>query len=104
MTEQWDAKLIESALATAKDVKTNLKLILNKDKFARLPFCVSINKAGEAYLSAPFLGEELAFSSYELTSIKKIGEAVPTSVASKKDEVEEEDVNLDNITFDDEEL
>ena len=74
------AKLVCDALKSSiGKVSTNLKLIVNKDKWARLPYCVNVNKAGEAYLSASFLGEDLSFSSYEIDNIKTIMEATPTS-------------------------
>lgn len=49
---------------------TKLKLINNKKGESQLPFFVNLNKAGEAYISNNFLGENVFFTDYEVKQMK----------------------------------
>lgn len=71
---------------------TKLKLIGNKKGESCLPYFVSINKNGDAYLSNNFLGNKVFFTSAEERMQKNINKAVPTQM---EDKPETENVDLD---------
>ena len=93
-------KAIIKVLEGKNNVVTNLKLVgrtNNGTVYATLPNACGINKSGEIF-PINFLGNNLTFSAYEMTQMKKLNDAKPTDVAS---EVEAKDAgSIDDLLND----
>ena len=93
--------LIIKALAGKEKVETELKLVgrnNNGTVYAALPNACGLNKAGEVF-PVNFIGENLFFTSYELTQQKAFQNAKPTDMNSKvsEDTKNEDDYDLDDL-------
>ena len=63
--------------------KTHLKLIGNARGYASIPNFININRdTHESYISNNWLGDNLAFSSYELQQKEKASKAKPTNMSA----------------------
>lgn len=81
----WDAlrRLVAKILDPFKGCETNIKLVTNKKGEAIFPgFFSSVNREGTAYIRNNFIGETVAFTSYEASKIKKATEAKPTDMST----------------------
>ena len=84
---------------------TKMKLggrVNNGTVYASLPNFVNVNKNGECYLSDNFLGENVAFSAWELGKKQEMEKATPTKMESSDStlnvsEPESDDSNLDDL-------
>ena len=92
--------LIIKALAGKNNVETNLKLVgrnVNGTIYSELPRACGINKAGDVF-PVNFIGDNLFFTSYELTQQKQYQSAKPPNM-DKVDDISNgsEDIDLDGI-------
>ena len=55
-------------------------MIADNRGYAAIPNFININKNGEAYISNNWLGENLAFSSYEIKKMEKAKNSKPTEI------------------------
>lgn len=89
---------VKKVLAKAIGVETNIKLIGNNKGYADVPKFVNINKTSkEAYISDNWIGENLAFSAYQLQQMKKAKNSTPTpapDVDADTDSDSDEDFDL----------
>lgn len=89
---------VKKVLAKAIGVETNIKLIGNNKGYADVPKFVNINKTSkEAYISDNWVGENLAFSAYQLQQMKKAKNSTPTpapEVDADSDSSDDEDFDL----------
>ena len=89
---------VKKVLAKAIGVETNIKLIGNNKGYADVPKFVNINKTSkEAYISDNWIGENLAFSAYQLQQMKKAKNSTPTpapEVDADTDSDSDEDFDL----------
>lgn len=89
---------VRKTLSKAIGVETNIKLVGNSKGFADVPKFVNINRTSkEAYLSNNWLGENLAFSPYEIQQMNKAAKSTPTPVSDIDDSdnsSEEDDIDL----------
>ena len=88
---------VKKVLAKAIGVETNIKLVGNSKGYADVPKFVNINRTSkDAYISDNWLGENLAFSAYQLQQMKKAKASTPTPVPeATEDGNSEEDDDLD---------
>lgn len=71
--------LVSKILNAGKGVETRIKLLKNKDGDAIFPgYFASINREGNAYIRNNFIGNNIAFTSQEMTRINNAKQAVPT--------------------------
>lgn len=88
-------KVLDSKIGT----ETQLKLIGNNKGYATIPNFININRdTKESYISNNWLGENLAFSAFELSRKEAASKAKPTEM---KNEVVEETSNDDDENWDD---
>lgn len=91
-------KAVKQVLAKAIGSDTNIKLIGNTKGYADVPKFVSINRSSkEAFISNNWLGENLAFTAYEIQQMKKAQSSTPTPVPetdSVEDSTEDDDIDL----------
>lgn len=91
-------ELIKKALNSAVNKSTNIKVIGDNRGYAAVPNFININKDGKAYISNNWLGENLAFSPYE---IKKKDQAEKTKPTEIKEDLEDTpDTSSDNSDLD----
>jgi hypothetical protein len=88
---------IKKILAKAVGSETNIKLVGNNKGYADVPKFVNINRTSkDAYISDNWLGENLAFSAYQLQQMKKSKDSTPTPAPEvDADSSLEEDDDLD---------
>lgn len=91
-------KLAEAGKAIDKETK--IKVVGNKKNYASLPNFINISKAGDCYISNDWIGNNIAFSAYELKKMKSQTEAAPTNMDTavsdfKVDTTSEENNDLD---------
>lgn len=91
-------EIMNKALAKSINKHTRLKLIGNNKGYASLPSFVGINKEGEAYISNNWLGENVAFSDYEVKKMNEQKNAKPTAVSD--DVVDADTTASDNTDLD----
>ncbi len=72
--------MVRKALASSVNKSTNIKLVADNRGYAAIPNFININKNGEAYISNNWLGENLAFSSYEIKKMEKAKNSKPTEI------------------------
>lgn len=82
----WDdlRKLVASILDRGKGVSTKIKLVKNNltNEAAFPGFFTGLNKDGVAYVKNNFIGEKVAFTTYEMQKITNEAKAEPTKVNS----------------------
>lgn len=90
-------KAVQQVLKNAIGVETNIKLIGNNKGYADVPKFVNINRTSkDAYISNNWLGENLAFSAYEMQQMKKAQNSTPTPAPEVEEtETSSEDDDLD---------
>lgn len=99
----WDAlrKLVMQILDAGKGKETKIKLLKNtKTGEAQIPgFYAGLTKEGVAYVKNNFIGDKVAFSTYELDRINKERSAAPARLepftASPNTEDETPELNMD---------
>lgn len=75
------AKAVNQVLAKAIGVDTNIKLVGNNKGYADVPKFVNIYRTSkEAFISNKWLGENLAFTPYEVQQMTKAKNSTPTPV------------------------
>ena len=80
----WDEfrKVVAAILDKGKGSETNIKLVVNKKGERVFPgFFVGINREGVAYIKNNFIGNKVAFSSYETGKMKDAAQ-IPSKVDS----------------------
>lgn len=92
---------VKKALAPAFNKSTNIKLIGDNRGYAAIPNFININKdSGEAYISNNWIGDNLAFSAYEIKKMEAAKNAKPTEVSeAPADDIDSSDDNND-LDFD----
>jgi hypothetical protein len=97
-------KLVETvkkAMASAVNKSTNIKLIADNRGYAAVPNFININKeSGEAYISNNWVGENLAFSAYEIKKMEAAKNAKPTAVEETSEDIAEDSSENDDLNFD----
>lgn len=96
-------KLVETvkkALAPAVNKSTNIKLIGDNRGYAAVPNFININKDGDAYISNNWLGENLAFTPFELKKMDAAKNTKPTKVETSEDVEEESAEDNSDLDFD----
>lgn len=89
-------ELVAEILDKGKGVTTKIKLLKNKNGEATFPgFFAGLTKEGKAYVRNNFIGEKIAFSTYELDRINKEATAKPEKVQSFSPVNEESSDGLD---------
>ena len=73
-------EIVKKALATAVNKTTTIKVIGDNKGYAAVPNFININKEGGAYISNNWVGENLAFSAYELKKKDSQAAAKPTAI------------------------
>lgn len=96
----WDSlrSLIVQIFTKAKGRENKIKLIKDKNGDGRFPgFFTGISREGEVYVRNNFIGEKIAFNSYELGKIQNETAAKPTNMndLSLEDDSTNNDLNLD---------
>lgn len=102
LPEEFD-KLVETlskALVKATSKKVKIKLCGDKKGYAVLPKFVNINKEGDAYISSNWLGDTVAFSAYELDTMKRFANAKPSTIKDDEDTTEESKDENTDLDFD----
>lgn len=75
--------LVSQILDSGKGTETKIKLMINNKGEAQFPgFFSGVSREGKAYIRNNFMGEKLAFSTYELTRINNAATARPTPMAN----------------------
>ena len=75
--------LVAQILDSGKGNETKIKLMINNKGEAQFPgFFSGVSREGKAYIRNNFIGEKLAFSTYELTRINNAASAKPTPMVS----------------------
>jgi hypothetical protein len=92
-------ELLNKALSKAVNKSTKLKLIGNSKGYASLPNFVSINKEGEAYISNNWLGDNVAFSDYEMKQMERQKNAKPTSAPEEPTDSVSESAGNEDLDF-----
>lgn len=70
---------VKKVLAKAIGVETNIKLVGNNKGYADIPKFVNINRTSkDAFISNNWLGENLAFTPYEVQQMNKAKNSTPT--------------------------
>ena len=90
--------LVKKATASAVNKTTNIKVIGDNKGYAAVPNFININKEGAAYISNNWVGDNLAFSAYELKKKDAQTNAKPTAVddvAPESTEDANEDLDFD---------
>ena len=89
---------IKKVLAKAIGVETTIKLIGNSKGYADIPKFVNINRTSkEAFISNNWLGDNLAFTPYEVQQMNKAKNSTPTpvdEVDSTDDSGDDDDIDL----------
>lgn len=89
----WDAlrKKIVEILKPGIGTETKIKLVTDKNNNARFPgfFASLARETNKPYIRTNFIGEKVAFSSYEMDRINKAANAKPTDM---KDDIMDFDV------------
>lgn len=89
---------IKKVLAKAINVETTIKLIGNSKGYADIPKFVNINRTSkEAFISNNWLGDNLAFTPYEVQQMNKAKNSTPTpvdEVDSTDDSGDDDDIDL----------
>lgn len=82
--------------------ETKLKLITNKDGYARLPYYARVDNDGNARLSNPFIGEHVDFTASELKRMNTSTKPTPTNMDTVVPETAgtEDDFDLANLQLD----
>ena len=62
--------------------ETKIKLVTNNKGEARFPFFARYNNSGQFFMGTNFIGNNIAWSRYELEQIQKAAEAKPVAVDS----------------------
>lgn len=94
---QYVKKVLDPKVGT----KTQLKLIGNNKGYAAIPNFININRdTHESYISNNWLGENLAFSAYELQQKDKASKAKPTNMTETSTNTESEIPNDDPEDWD----
>ena len=92
---QYVKKVLDPKIGT----ETQLKVIGNNKGYASVPNFININRdTKESYISNNWLGENLAFSTYELQQKEKANKAKPTNMSTTGSE--SEDIASDNVDDD----
>ena len=93
----WDGlrNLVSKILDAGKGNITHIKLLKNNKGEAQFPgFFAGISKEGKAYVKNNFIGDKLAFSTYEVTRINNEATATPTRAASYGNAAPNLDLNV----------
>jgi len=83
--KDWDTlrALVAKILDAGKDSETHIKLVKNNKGEAAFPgFFAGLTREGKAYIKNNFIGDKLAFSTYESQKIKDAAGAKPTTAKS----------------------
>ena len=92
---------VKKALSPAVNKATNIKLIGDNRGYAAVPNFININKdSGDAYISNNWLGENLAFSAWEIKKMEAAKNAKPTEVKDDVEEVSTDSADEDDLNFD----
>lgn len=90
---QYIKKVLDPKIGT----KTHLKLIGNNKGYATIPNFISINRDNkESFISSNWLGDTLAFSSYELQQKEKANNSKPTAMNTEVAEKQTVDDDLED--------
>lgn len=83
-------------------IETQLKVIGNDKGYASIPkYWIRINKdTKESFISSNWLGDNLAFSSYELQQKEKANKAKPTSMSDSESDSEDTSLNQNDDDWD----
>lgn len=104
--KDWDGlrELVSKILNVGKGTTTKIKLLKKNTGEAQFPgFFASISQEGKAYIRNNFIGEKIAFTSYEKTRVEKEESASPTKISSlvADKKINQDTVNEDfNLDFD----
>lgn len=71
---------LSKVLEPAVNKSTQIKLVGNKKGYATIPNFISISKEGEVYTSDNWLGDNLAFTDYQVKQMQKQKDAKPTDM------------------------
>lgn len=83
-------KYVQDATKSAVNTSTNIKLVADSRGYAAVPNVVNIHPTeGYCYLSDNWIGENLAFSAYEIKKMNQAKSAKPTNV-------DNDDLNTDS--------
>ena len=89
---------VKKVLAKAIGTETNIKLIGNSKGYADVPKFININRTSkDAFISNNWLGENLAFTPYEVQQMNKAKSSTPTPVSeddSIDDSADDDDIDL----------
>jgi hypothetical protein len=89
---------VKKVLAKAIGTETNIKLIGNSKGYADVPKFININRTSkDAFISNNWLGENLAFTPYEVQQMNKAKSSTPTPVSeddSVDDSADDDDIDL----------
>ena len=80
----WDSlrQLMVKATQPGVGTETKIKLVTNNKGEARFPFFARYNSSGQFFMGTNFIGNNIAWSRYELEQIQKAAEAKPVAVDS----------------------
>ena len=94
-------KNVVEMLAPGIGVTTSIKLIKDKNGFARFPgYFTSLNtKTGKAYVKNNFIGKDLGFTPAEVTRMKKETTAKPTEMSFDDTAVVDDDMGSLDMDF-----
>lgn len=104
----WDGmrKIVKAAIENGGKsigMETDLKVLQNSAGYATIPgYIAGLSQKGEIYHRTKFIGDGISFTDYELTTIAKQANAVPTPMANTSndldgagaDELGEDDLNF----------
>lgn len=95
LPEQFDklVEYVQKAVKPALNKTTHIKLVADNRGYAAVPNFININNDGECYLSNNWIGDNLAFSAYEIKKMEQSKNAKPT-------DVENDDLSTSNETDD----
>ena len=89
---------VKKVLAKAIGTETNIKLVGNSKGYADVPKFVNINRTSkDAYISNNWLGENLAFTAYEVQQMNKAKNSTPTPASeldAVDDSADDDDIDL----------
>lgn len=94
-------EVVKKALTPAVNKTTNIKLIGDSRGYAAIPNFVNINKdSGEAYISNNWIGDNLAFSAYEVKKMEAAKNAKPTEVSESVSDIADTSDDNNDLDFD----
>lgn len=93
-------KNLAQVVSTSVGKTTNLKVVGDNRGYAALPSYVNLSKEGQAYISNNWLGENLAFTPYEIKQKEKQQNAKPSSVDTTTEKEVDSSDNDGDLNYD----